>query len=181
MKHSLRPLDVGALLHLHLHPGDSYGAMAEALGAGKSSVHASVGRLVRSGLASEVGRLGVRAALGPAREFLQFGVPYAFPADTVPKARGIPTGFSAPALRRDGPAADVLLVWPSRLGDSVGVGVHPLVPAAPDISFRDPSLYRLLALVDALRMGDAREREIARALIAESMVASFATSNGSNP
>jgi hypothetical protein len=55
------------------------------------------------------------------------------------------------------------------------------VPAAPDISFRDPSLYRLLALVDALRMGDAREREIARALIAESMVESFATSNGSTP
>ena len=45
------------------------------------------------------------------------------------------------------------------------------MPAAPDISFRDPDLYRLLALVDALRAGDAREREIARALIAESLLA----------
>lgn len=134
-------------------------------------MHASVARLVRSGLASKIGRGGVRAAPGPAREFIQFGVPYAFPADVVPKARGIPTGFSAPPLRHHLPADGHPLVWASQLGASVGVGVGPLVPAAPDISFRDPDLYRLLALVDALRVGDAREREIARALIAESLLA----------
>lgn len=164
---SLRPLDVGVLLHLYLNPGASYGAVAEGLGVGKSSAHGSVARLVRSGLASDVGRAGVRIAPGPTREFLQFGVPYVFPIETVPKARGIPTGFSAPPLQASAPVGNVSLVWPSTLGKSMGVGVQPLVPAAPDISFRDPRLYRLLALVDALRVGDAREREIARALIAE--------------
>ena len=171
---SLRPLDVGVLLHLHLNPGASYGAMAEGLGLSKSSAHASVSRLVRSGLAAAVGRSGVRSAPGPMLEFLQFGVPYAFPAETVPKARGIPTGFSEPSLRALGPVGYIPRVWPSRLGSAVGVGVHPLVPAAPDISFRDPHLYRLLALVDALRTGDAREREVARALITTSLVESGA-------
>ncbi len=166
---SLKPVDVGVLLHLYLNPGASYGALAEGLGVSKSSAHASVARLVRSGLASEVGRAGVRVAPGPTREFLQFGVPYAFPVETVPKARGIPTGFSAPPLQGSAPVGDVPLVWPSTLGNSMGKGVRPLVPAAADISFRDPRLYRLLALVDALRVGDAREREVARELIAESL------------
>ena len=105
---SLRPLDVGVLLHLHLNPGASYGAMAEGLGLSKSSAHASVSRLVRSGLAAAVGRSGVRSAPGPMLEFLQFGVPYAFPAETVPKARGIPTGFSEPSLRALGPVGYIL-------------------------------------------------------------------------
>jgi hypothetical protein len=96
-------------------------------------------------------------------------VPYAFPAETVPRARGFPTGFSAPPLRSEGPDDALAMVWPSRLGSSVGIGVHPLGPAAPEISFRDPRLYRLLALVDALRLGDAREREIARGLMVESL------------
>ena len=167
--HALRPMDVGALLAIYLNPGSSFGALAEGLGVSKSSAHAAIARLLRSGLASRIERRGVRAAPGPMRDFLQFGVPYAFPAETVPRARGIPTGFSAPSLRSAGPEEALPLVWPSRLGNSVGVGVHPLVPAAPDISFRDPRLYRLLALVDALRLGDAREREIARELIVQSL------------
>jgi hypothetical protein len=162
-------MDVGALLAIYLNPGSSFGALAEGLGVSKSSAHAAIARLLRSGLASRIERRGVRAAPGPMRDFLQFGVPYAFPAETVPRARGIPTGFSAPSLRSAGPEEALPLVWPSRLGNSVGVGVHPLVPAAPDISFRDPRLYRLLALVDALRLGDAREREIARELIVQSL------------
>lgn len=157
------------MLAIYLNPGSSFGALAEGLGVSKSSAHAALARLVRSGLASRVERRGVRVAPGPMLDFLQYGVPYAFPADTVPRARGIPTGFSAPPLQFKGPADAPALVWPSRLGTSVGIGVHPLVPAAPEISFRDPRLYRLLALVDALRLGDAREREIARGLMVESL------------
>lgn len=167
--HALRPLDVGVMLATYHNPGSTYGALAEHLGLSKSSAHAAIARLVRSGLASRIGREGVRVAPGPMKDFLQYGVPYAFPAETVPRARGIPTGFSAPSLQSEGPVNAPALVWPSRLGNSAGVGVHPLVPAAPDISFRDPRLYRLLALVDALRLGDAREREVARELIGQAL------------
>lgn len=162
---ALRPVDVAVLLHLALHPGAPYAQIAAVLGVSKSTAHAAIARLFRSGLAHVVGRDGVGAAAGPLREFLQFGAAYAFPAVTVPKARGVPTGFSVPALQHDTLMDAAPMVWPSRLGTVVGMGVQPLVPAGPDIALRDPALYHLLALVDALRLGDAREREIARRAI----------------
>lgn len=161
---SLRPLDVGVLLYLCFHPRSSYGAMAEALGIGKSSAHVASARLAHSGLVS-VGQLGIEPNRGPALEFFQFGAPYAFPAHRIPKARGIRTGFSAPMLAGEMAGGDAL-VWPSTLGTVVGAGVRPLFPGAVQISFRDPLLYEALSLIDALRVGDARERELARARLA---------------
>jgi hypothetical protein len=73
------------------------------------------------------------------------------------------TGLAAPGASADSEAPEGLsMVWPSRLGSVPGLGIKPLVPAAPDTALRDPVLYQLLALVDALRMGDVREREYAR-------------------
>ena len=167
----LSTTDVAVLLHLLVHPDASYGDMAAMLGVGKATAHASVARLLRSGLAHAVGQSGVAAALGPAGEFLQYGAAYAFPAVTVPRARGIRTGFAAPGNEGLN-ALDVFpMVWPSRLGNAFGMGVTPLVPRAPDVSFRDPALYRLLALVDVLRLGDARAREVARAAVLEALAA----------
>ena len=37
----------------------------------------------------------------------------------------------------------------------------PLYPTVPEAALRDEKLYELLALVDALRVGRVREREIA--------------------
>ena len=164
---TLRPLDVGVLLNLCLHPGSTYGEMAEALGVGKSSAHRSIARLVQSGLVSEVNKKGLQPNRGQALEFLQFGVPYVFPARRIPKARGIPTGFSASALVREMAAGGHALVWPSTLGTVVGAGVRPLFPGAVQIAFHDPLLYEALALVDALRLGDAREREVAGARLTD--------------
>jgi len=39
--------------------------------------------------------------------------------------------------------------------------VQPLHPGVPGAAQRDPVLYDLLALVDALRIGRARERALA--------------------
>ncbi len=164
LNNSLRPLDVGVLLYLCFHPRSSYGAMAEALGVGKSSAHVASARLAHSGLVA-AGKDGIEPNVGSALEFVQFGVPYAFPPERIPKARGIPTGFSAPMLAGE-MAESEALVWPSTLGTVLGAGVRPLFPGAVQISFRDPRLYEALALVDALRVGDAREREVARARLA---------------
>ena len=97
---ALRPLDVAVLLHLSLRPGETYGHLAAVLGVSKSTAHASVSRLLTSRLAQEVENGGIVAAAGPTREFLQFGAAYAFPPVTVPKARGVPTGFSVPSVQR---------------------------------------------------------------------------------
>jgi hypothetical protein len=42
-----------------------------------------------------------------------------------------------------------------------GIAFSPLYKNAPQAALRDPKLYELLALVDAIREGRSREREIA--------------------
>jgi hypothetical protein len=39
--------------------------------------------------------------------------------------------------------------------------LHPLYPTVPDAASRNPQLYELLVIVDALRAGSPRERAIA--------------------
>ena len=52
-------------------------------------------------------------------------------------------------------------VWPSADGTVRGLAFSPLYRSAPQAAGRDEILYELLALVDALRAGRARERELA--------------------
>ncbi len=159
----LKPVDVAVMLYLLVHQRESFAQMSAMLGISKSTAHDAVVRLERAGLVHRLSGAGPRVAHGPALEFLLFGVPYAFAPVTVPRARGVLTGLAAPGASVDAETPEgLLMVWPSRLGNIPGIGVKPLVPAAPDTALRDPVLYRLLALVDALRMGDVREREYAR-------------------
>jgi hypothetical protein len=76
-------------------------------------------------------------------------------------ARGMPTAHSAPPLSGhltdDGPA----LVWPFPEGQARGMAVDPLCKHVLAAAERDRAFYEMLALVDALRIGRARERALA--------------------
>jgi hypothetical protein len=50
-------------------------------------------------------------------------------------------------------------------GQRARQSVVPLLPSAPRLPSTNPRLYRMLALVDALRLGRARERKEAAALL----------------
>ena len=52
-------------------------------------------------------------------------------------------------------------MWPDAEGTVRGEGLRPLYRSVPGAARRDPGLYELLALVDAIRSGRARERKIA--------------------
>ena len=52
-------------------------------------------------------------------------------------------------------------VWPSRGASIEGVQISPLYPAVPRAAKRSRELYELLALIDAIRIGKVRERELA--------------------
>jgi len=52
-------------------------------------------------------------------------------------------------------------VWPYAEGAIRGEEFEPLYPSVPFAAQRDPKLYELLALVDAIRDGRARERSLA--------------------
>jgi hypothetical protein len=58
-------------------------------------------------------------------------------------------------------------VWPDPDGRVQGAAVQPLYASVPGAARRDPALYDLLALVDALRIGRARERNLAEKEIAQ--------------
>ena len=58
-------------------------------------------------------------------------------------------------------------VWPDPEGRVQGVSVQPLYASVPGAARRDPELYHLLALVDSLRIGRARERALAEKEISQ--------------
>ena len=109
-----------------------------------------------------------RVMKAPLIEFLLHAVKYVFPAEPGPLVRGIPTSHSAPPLaKRIVSDANDQYVWPHGEGEVRGQEIVPLYETAPDAARRDSKLYELLALIDALRVGRARERNIAAQEIEE--------------
>lgn len=166
---TLKPQDLVVLLKL-VSLGEksaTYGELAELLGMSSSEVHASVGRAKAARLLIvEDDRLViVRAAL---KEFLLHGAKYAFPPTIGSPTRGVVTGYAAPPLAsRISQPNEPPPVWPDSDGQQRGISFYPLYPTAPMAAKRDPLLYELLALFDALRGGAARERQIASQLLSE--------------
>lgn len=163
----LKPIDLVVGLRLLEIPEAKYDRLRADLGISTSTAHAAVQRLRAAGLLRPESRTVNRLTL---TEFLEHGVRYAFPARPGPEARGVPTAHAAPPLAAHILAEDAL-VWPSATGSSTGRAVVPLYPGATDLPQRCPSLYQSLALVDALRVGRAREQKLAR----DELKAKFAT------
>ena len=96
------------------------------------------------------------------KEFLVHGVKYAFPAQHGAMVRGMPTSYAAPPLNREiVSSSDPPPVWPFGEGGIRGSELTPLYKTVPNAAARDVKLYELLALLDAIRDGRARERELA--------------------
>lgn len=126
-----------------------------------SEVHAALKRLAASRLISTDLRDG-RPVLDPVEEFLVHGVKYAFPAKRGEVTRGMLTSYAASPLRDEiSGGEDPPPVWPTPDGDHRGVSLEPLYKTVPIAARRDRFLYEMLALVDALRDGRAREKRLA--------------------
>lgn len=160
----LRPQDLVVLLRLSLERGTppTYAALGSELGLTASEVHAGLERAVLAQLARKdtSGKASVvREAL---KAFVQHGARYSFPATRGEMTRGMPTGYAAAPLKDkivqpNEPAP----VWPHRAGSVRGATLYPLYPTVPDAASRNPALYELLVLFDAVRSGSPRERTIA--------------------
>jgi len=135
--------------------------IANHLALSPSEVHAAMKRLQGAKLlhGTEMKNKPNVAAL---EEFLLHGVKYAFPPQHGQPTRGVPTSYAASPLKTEIQATDDLPpVWPWHEGKVRGIAFEPLYRTAAVASLRDPLLYELLALVDAVRDGRARERKIA--------------------
>jgi len=176
----LGPQDVVVVLKVLLPSGPrnwTYASLAEELYMSSSQVFRSVERAVTAHLLEGFtdfppppGKPAVQSRVlrspnrGNLKEFLIHGVQYAFPAQRGGPTRGIPTAGAAAPLNQHimpPPPAELPPVWPYAEGWVRGTEFSPLYKNVPKAAMRDPQLYELLTLVDAIRDGRAREREIA--------------------
>jgi len=155
-----KPQDIIVALKICLSGMDgSFAARASELGLSASEVHAACSRLTEARLLDPDTRKIRRKAF---LAFLVHGVPFAFPAQPREVTRGVPTAWAAPVMAgKVATDETVVPVWPDPDGLRQGVAIEPLYRSVPFAAKNDPALYDLLALVDALRIGRARERAIA--------------------
>ncbi|MFO8010275.1 MAG: hypothetical protein R6U89_05610 [Dehalococcoidia bacterium] len=157
----LKPQDIYILLKLiAMKDRDwSYSTLASELYMSPSEVHGGIKRAKKAKLYFPNKKKPVKKSL---EEFLIHGVKYAYPAERGALTRGIPTSYAAPPLNKIISQADEEPpVWPDPDGHTLGFEFPPLFKSVPKAIAIDPDLYELLALVDAIRGGRAREREIA--------------------
>ena len=155
----MKPQDVLLLLKIISMNNQSWNQkpIAEALGMSQSEVSESVARSKYAGLLDPSGKQVMRLSL---MDFLQFGIRYAFPQKPGPVVRGIPTSHSASPLNNEIQSTENY-VWPYAKGSMRGHSIIPLYTSVPKAALKDKDLYEMLAMVDALRVGRAREKEIA--------------------
>ena len=156
----LKPQDLVLVLGIHALSarGWTYATISHALRLSPSEAHSAAQRAVRSRLLDGAAR---RIRAHNLLEFLEHGVAYAFPAEPGQLARGVPTAASAPPLKGlllTDPAGE--LVWPHVDGHVMGQVVVPLYRTVATVALAWPEMHELLALVDALRLGRSRDREL---------------------
>jgi len=95
------------------------------------------------------------------REFLIYGLKYVFPVEPGAIVKGIPTAHSAYPIR-DHIIGGENYVWQHAKGRLRGQAIEPLYHTIPDVIDSNPALYELLVVIDTLRVGRAREVQIAR-------------------
>ena len=93
-------------------------------------------------------------------EFLEHGIHYVFPQLPGAMANGIPTAHGHPYMNETN-NAELIYVWPDIEGNSRGLSIEPLYPNQVKAVKTDALLYKLLALVDVIRVGKTREFKIA--------------------
>ncbi|MBA4342383.1 MAG: hypothetical protein C0423_09550 [Methylibium sp.] len=169
----LKPQDLLVLLKVAAHPPQrwTYAALGEALAMSASEAHACVKRAVAAGLAVAPAR-GEWSPVRPSLlEFMLHGVRYVWPATAGPVKRGVPTAFGTePLASLLASAPGEAPVWAHPTGTAKGPTLSPLYRTAPQAALADPALHRLLALLDALRAGRARERTLAAKLMQEELM-----------
>jgi len=133
--------------------------LAEELFLSLSQIHLALRRAADAGLYVPSRK---RVNLKALEELVVHGMKYVYPIERGALSYGIATAYAAPPLNQvivqtDEPPP----VWAYDKGDKIGYSVTPLHPNVPKAARKDKKFYELLALVDAIREGRARERQLA--------------------
>lgn len=169
----LKPQDIVIVMKILAkgHEHWSQALMATELGMSASEVNSGIKRALASGLLrKKINKATpVKAAV---EEFLIHGLKYAFPIERGEPTRGLPTGYAAEVFDNQLALSDELPpVWPDAEGVVKGYAVKPLYKSVPFAVKQDHKLYNLLAIIDILRSGRAREVQLAKKMLHEALQA----------
>ena len=89
-------------------------------------------------------------------EFLEHGIRYVFPQQPGTMLRGIGTAHTAPFMKKAF-ASELNYVWADNTGDIMGLMIEPLYLKQTKAIKQDELFYKLLTLVDVIRVGRVRE------------------------
>lgn len=155
----MRPQDIVILLKLITiqKPDWQYRDISAALSIAISEVSASLMRSHIAGLVDESKRKVHRQSL---MEFIAHGIRYVFPQIPGSIVIGIPTAHTHPFYKKHF-TTELNYVWPDENGNTRGLAIQPLYKGAPKAIQEDEMLYKLLASIDIIRVGRAREVKLA--------------------
>jgi len=138
-------------------------ALAASTGISKSEVSASLNRSIETGLARmERNKKMPTANRKALLRFIVSGLRYVFPAKPGAIERGLLTGFEAHGLKSLlSSLGENHYIWPDAEGKDQGQSINALYRTAPYAAKQDKALYQYMALVDAIRLGNSREVNIA--------------------
>lgn len=151
----MRPQDIAVLLKIVSMGGTPWqiSGLAHSLSISLSEVSESLNR-------SRIARLLDFSKKNVSKksliEFLEHGIKYVFPQEPGTMVRGIPTAHSHP-LMKPVFVSEIDYVWPDRNGEMLGLSIEPLYAKQAEAVKHDELFYKLLSLVDAIRVGKNRE------------------------
>jgi hypothetical protein len=146
----------------------SFQELGASLRLSQFEAHAAFNRLKQARLLSSVDEKPIAQLFA---DFVCHGAIYVSPAVRGEQTIGFVTAHAmSPLSLHVLFADDSPPVWPHPKGDTRGISLLPLYPKLPEAAKTDKNLYELLALFDALRIGQARERALANQLLRDAIM-----------
>jgi hypothetical protein len=155
-KHNgMRPQDIPILLKI-ISIGEAHWQLAGLSNDLSISISEISESLNRSQLAELIDYSKKRVNKQNLCEFLEHGIRYVFPQQPGALVRGIPTAH-AHIFMKEKFISEMNYVWPDNKGEMIGLTVEPFYPKMVEAVKKDQKFYKLLALVDVIRVGKVRE------------------------
>lgn len=155
-KHNgMRPQDIVILLKIIAKHENSWQILnlANELKISNSEVSESLNRSKTAGLLDQNKKLVKRQNF---IEFIEHGLKYVFPQEPGTMVRGMATAHSHPFMAAKFNSENHF-VWPDANGTILGLAIEPFYKGQVMAIKEDEVLYKLLALIDVLRVGKTRE------------------------
>ena len=164
----MRPQDVVILLKIiTLNEADwQYRDLSALLFISISEISESLNRSHLAGLVDESRRKVYRQNL---LEFIEHGLHYVFPQSPGRLVIGMATAHSHPFYKPK-LVSEINYVWPDENGDLRGLAIETLYNGVTKAARKDGELYKILASIDIIRVGKARELKMALAELHKSIL-----------